>query len=257
MRNLQRSRGSGREARSKCSVIHINERGLTSPLLQHGVVFPQQFRTPLFGWKHECVPTALKSFGKRIQTAFTEHKVAVRKPYPVRPRVECGVIPTDTPPEKLFFAIRHPVPGHIGNLHLPEIGQKTAGTLIIRAVADGHGDVQVRRREMHQRTELIGQKVGIVPAMAHHLEFKLALVRPPLLGQWQIRLEPTCRNPPLGRQAVEPKSKIGYQRIDLSGLHRNSRRLFKVRTKQSGDVSTLSRQETAQARSSAPHGKHC
>jgi hypothetical protein len=74
---------------------------------------------------------------------------------------------------------------------------------VLGGVVDGHAHARLRRREVHQRRELVGQQVGILPAVAHDLDVEHARARGEVLGPRRLQ-EPARRDDAGRRDAQEP-----------------------------------------------------
>jgi hypothetical protein len=165
---------------------------------KHGVIGSQQVGGAFLCREQQCVTSSLQHIRQGIKTAVPEHQVAVGKPDPVCLRCQRRTVAADTPSKQCLFRDRLPVPGDTGHRLFLEKSEQLNCFGVLRAEKNRHGDVKFGRRKQRQRTQLIHQKMRVVPAVTHHFELEMACASSSVLFWRQIRFEPLRRNPAAG-----------------------------------------------------------
>ncbi len=222
--DLQRAGGPVALAYGEALLRDVQQLRMPHAGQQDGVVGRQQRRAALLARKHQRVAAPLHGPGQRVEAFVAEQQVAVREPHPVGAAGERRAVAADGAAEQLLARQGLPVPVHAGHFQALEIIQQGAGAFVFRAPEHRHGDLRVRRRERHQRAQLVHQQVGVVPAMADDLDVQAPAALRPRRGWRQVRLVPAGRNHAAGGEteiavppAVRPASAVEPGLVHGSG----------------------------------------
>ena len=101
-----------------------------------------------------------------------KNNIAICEPQPISLALQRRFISPDPPSEQLLLRQLHPVPAYILDLMTADEFEEFCSFLILAAVEYGNRYRRLGWRVVEERAQLLGQHIGIVPAMAYNLQVK-------------------------------------------------------------------------------------